>query len=86
MRSDRGKPPERKAARRLPSLLTEEEAAKYLRVSVRTVQGWWLRGGGPPFLRIGRLVRYRSSALEGWLDVRELRSTSEESALQQKRR
>ena len=65
------------AASRLGGLLTENEAAKYLRVSVRTVQGWRCSGGGPPFVRLGRLVRYRDTALEAWLGMREVTSTSQ---------
>jgi hypothetical protein len=37
-----------------------------------------LTGDGPPFVRLGRLVRYRPSDFEAWLAARpRLRSTSE---------
>jgi hypothetical protein len=37
-----------------------------------------LIGDGPPFVRLGRLVRYRPSDFEAWLAARpRLRSTSE---------
>jgi predicted DNA-binding transcriptional regulator AlpA len=37
-----------------------------------------LTGDGPPFVRLGRLVRYRLSDVEAWLAARpRLRSTSE---------
>jgi len=37
-----------------------------------------LTGGGPPFIRLGRLVRYRHSDFEAWLAAHSsLRSTSE---------
>ena len=48
--------------------LAEATMAKY-----RTV------GGGPAFLRYGRRILYRPSALENWISsrTRELRNTSE---------
>jgi predicted DNA-binding transcriptional regulator AlpA len=37
-----------------------------------------LTGDGPPFVRLGRLVRYRPSEFEAWLAAHpSLRSTSE---------
>ena len=37
---------------------TEEELAKLLKTSERTLQGWRLKGGGPDYLKAGALVRY----------------------------
>ncbi|WP_315701859.1 MULTISPECIES: helix-turn-helix domain-containing protein [unclassified Bradyrhizobium] len=45
------------------SACTEMQAATFLGVSVRTLQGWRSRGGGPAFVRCGRLVRYQRRAL-----------------------
>lgn len=59
------------------SLLTEDEAARRLSMSVRSLQGWRVRGGGPPFLKIGRSVRYSPSALESWVRSREQGHTAE---------
>ena len=50
----------------LDALLTEHEAAYLLGISVRTLQAWRTRNSGPPFARLGRLVRYRRSMLEDW--------------------
>lgn len=47
--------------------LCESELAERLGLSNRTVQGWRCRGGGPPFVRFGRIVRYPEAALEEWL-------------------
>ncbi len=47
--------------------LTEEEVAGWLKISQRTLQAWRQRGGGPPFIKIGRLVRYRASDMVSWL-------------------
>ena len=39
-----------------------------------------LSGRGPRFIRIGRLVRYRRSDLEAWLDAHARMSTSDPGA------
>jgi hypothetical protein len=61
-------------------LLDERAAAPYLGdISVRALQDLRRRGNGPGFLKVGRLVRYRRSALDEWLKSRERRSTSDTS-------
>ena len=40
-------------------LLTEVEVAERHRRSVKTLQNERVKGGGIPFVKIGRLVRYR---------------------------
>ena len=48
--------------------LTEKQAADYLYISVRTLQNWRLRGGGPIFKRLGaRCVRYQITDIEKWI-------------------
>lgn len=49
-------------------LLTEMQAADVLRLSSRTLQAWRSRDVGPPFVRAGRAIRYRRSALMTWAD------------------
>jgi len=49
-------------------LLTEQELADLLKVSVRTVRSWRTEGTGPPSLRIGRGVRYRRRDVDAWLE------------------
>jgi len=59
-------------------LLTETEAGERLGFSIRTLQGWRIRGGGPPFFKISaRAIRYRASDLEAWLLSRRRLSTSD---------
>jgi excisionase family DNA binding protein len=48
-------------------LLTEPEVAQRLRVSVRTLQHWRLRGEGPPHFHAGRLVRYSLADINAWI-------------------
>lgn len=53
------------------------EAASYLGISVRTLEGWAVRGGGPRMLKLGSRVVYRRRDLDAWLGARERASTSD---------
>lgn len=48
-------------------LLNEKQAAELLSVTVRTMQSWRVTGGGPPYVKLGRAVRYIKSDLEAWI-------------------
>jgi hypothetical protein len=48
-------------------LLTEEEAAASLRLSLPAVRQLRLAGSGPPHVMIGRQTRYRQAVMQGWL-------------------
>ena len=48
-------------------LLTETELARYLRVSVRTLQLWRQKSIGPPSIKIGGVIRYRREAVITYL-------------------
>jgi predicted site-specific integrase-resolvase len=50
-------------------LLTEQELADHLQVSVKTLQDWRYRSTGPEVTRVGRRVRYRWTAVEKYLDA-----------------
>ena len=58
-------------------LLTPREAANFMRVSSSWLAKARMRGDGPAFLKIGRGVRYRESALLQWLKSQARLSTSE---------
>jgi predicted DNA-binding transcriptional regulator AlpA len=58
-------------------VLGENDAAGFIGVSTRTLQKWRQVGGGPTYSKIGRLVRYRQSALEAFLARGERANTSE---------
>jgi predicted DNA-binding transcriptional regulator AlpA len=49
--------------------LNEDEVAQRLQISPRTLQAWRRRGVGPPFVQIGRLVRYEATRLQEWCDA-----------------
>ena len=50
-------------------LLKEEDAGHLLNLSVRTLQAWRIRLAGPPFVQVGRAVRYRRRDLIAWIDA-----------------
>jgi hypothetical protein len=55
------------------ALLNEVHAADLLCLSVRTLQSWRSRGFGPAYVRAGRAVRYRRSALTEWTEINTFR-------------
>lgn len=62
----------------LDCLLHETEAARFLSLSVRSLQGWRVKGGGPPFVKIGRrAVRYRRRELIAWAEASLCENTSQ---------
>jgi predicted DNA-binding transcriptional regulator AlpA len=48
-------------------LLTEEEVAALLQLSVPVVRRLQLEGAGPPCVKIGRQTRYRQAVVQRWL-------------------
>lgn len=59
------------------ALYAESVISRNLDCEVKTLQAWRSRGGGPPFVKIGRLVRYRGCDVKQWITSRTVRSTSE---------
>lgn len=51
-------------------LLTENDAAKLLRVSVAALRRWRVENRGPEYMKLHRLVRYSPEAIANWLDSR----------------
>jgi len=58
-------------------LLMVSEAADILRLSQSWLAKSRMRGDGPPFVKIGRAIRYRESSLVQWLKSNQRQSTSE---------
>lgn len=63
-------------------LLNEAEVAEMTGLSKRTLQAWRYRGGGPPFIKLGRAVRYRKSDIVEWINEQAVRSTAEHTSKQ----
>ena len=59
-------------------LVNEREAASILCYSVRALQNWRHRGGGPDFVKVSsRSVRYRRTDLDKWITDRTVSNTSQ---------
>jgi len=58
-------------------ILNTVQAARYLGCSKQLLEILRCRGGGPPYAKIGALVRYRKMAIDGWIAANEVLSTSE---------
>lgn len=50
------------------ALAAPAEVADYLQVPERTLTQWRYQRKGPPYLKVGRHVRYRRRDVERWLD------------------
>jgi predicted DNA-binding transcriptional regulator AlpA len=58
--------------------IDENRAAKLLGLSPRTLQGYRVKGDGPPFVKIShKVVRYKVSDLMDWIKTRTRKNTSE---------
>jgi hypothetical protein len=64
-------------AQQIEILLTPIEAAAILKVKPNTLAKWRVTGEGPPFIRVGRSVRYRARDIACFIDRRTRHSTSE---------
>jgi hypothetical protein len=60
--------------------INQKQAAEHLGVKERTLEDYRLRGGGPPFYKIGARVVYESDELDTWLAARRRTSTSDRGA------
>lgn len=57
--------------------LNEKQVADYLGLSVKTLQGYRVKGGGPEFFKFGpKMVRYRLDDIKKWAENRKKKNTS----------
>ena len=63
---------------RAERLLTAKDAGKLLRLSESWLAKARMRGDGPPYVKLGRAIRYRDGALLLCLRSRQRLSTSEQ--------
>lgn len=55
-------------------LLTEDQAAEYLSIAAQTLSVWRsAKRYDLPFIRVGRVIRYRQCDLDAWLESRTVR-------------
>jgi predicted DNA-binding transcriptional regulator AlpA len=65
-------------------LIDEQEVSRRLSVSVNTLRYWRLSGDGPDYVKLGRLVRYDSVALEKFIS-RNLRVSKARATMEGRR-
>lgn len=51
-------------------MLNRREAAEYIGQAVSTLAAQAVRGGGPPFAKLGKSVRYRIADLDAYIEAR----------------
>ena len=73
-----GRAPSEKPATIIPVVLTPKEAAQRLRLSSSWLAKARMRGDGPPYIQIGRAIRYTEAALIQWMKSRQRLSTSKQ--------
>jgi excisionase family DNA binding protein len=63
-------------------LMTVEEVAEYLGLSVDTLYSYRSNGAdlGPPAIRIGRRLRWRQTDVDAWIDERAEKARTAEVA------
>jgi hypothetical protein len=67
-----------KPATAIANLMTPKEASAVLKVSLSWLAKARMRGDGPPYIRVGRSIRYGEAALIQWMKSRQRSSTSEQ--------
>ena len=60
-----------------PRLIDTVQLAEYLGNEVNTCEGWRLKGIGPQYIKVGRLVRYRIENVDQWIESQTRNSTCE---------
>jgi predicted DNA-binding transcriptional regulator AlpA len=69
--------PLRSAVSAVIILLTAKEAARFLQVSLSWLAKARMRGDGPPYIKVGRSIRYQESAIVQWMKSQQRLSTSQ---------
>jgi predicted DNA-binding transcriptional regulator AlpA len=60
------------------TVLTPKETAKLIRFSLSWLAKARMRGDGPPYIKLGRSIRYTEAAVLQWMKSRQRLSTSEQ--------
>jgi predicted DNA-binding transcriptional regulator AlpA len=59
------------------ALLDVSQAAERCGLSVSFLNKLRTQGGGPPYCKLGRCVRYLDNKIDAWVEANECRSTSQ---------
>ncbi len=62
----------------LLQLIPETDAARFVGYTIRALQNWRVRGGGPKYVKVSsRSVRYRRKDLIDWAESRVIASSNQ---------
>ena len=67
-----------KAGTGFERMLTPKDESQFLRVSLSWLAKARMRGDGPPYVKVGRAIRYSESALLLWIRAHQRLSTSQQ--------
>jgi hypothetical protein len=67
VRPENGPKKEKSMSEQSP-LMTQKEAAAYLKCCWQSLRNYRLAGQGPPYSRVGKSPRYRKTDLDAWLE------------------
>lgn len=48
-------------------LMSPDEVAEYLNISIDTIYAWRYRLSGPPCMKVGRHLRFHKAEVDAWL-------------------
>lgn len=68
MDNDQNFPPPPRSVE-LPALLTQDQAAAYLGMTGPALAQRRTRGDGPPYVKVGKFIRYRATDIDAWLSA-----------------
>jgi len=60
--------------------INNDQTAKTIRISPRTLEKWRVQGRGPAYLKLGARVVYARRDIEQWLEAQRRTSTSQAAA------
>lgn len=58
--------------------LSEHDVSRYLNVSVHTLRMWRVKRIGPPYYKLGKVVRYGLADLQDWLKEQVIKSAKKQ--------
>ena len=63
-----------------PVYLTTEQAAAITQLATGTLENWRYRRQGPPWIKVGGVVRYEESAFHTWLAAQTVTEIPQEAS------
>ena len=61
----------------MTEVITEKEVSKLLSISLQSLRNWRCQRKGPPYIKIGRSVRYPIEDLRKYLESRKIEPEAE---------